>query len=308
MDNKILILIGLLFGLSGLIRLFELNRSNELIEPTEPTESNNNITTLKKIIQQISIPRQIESKGLKQVKKYVKNIMLDIGLEIYEQKFNQVIKNKTYKMSNIIGYNKKASKKYILLGAHIDSHKISNTEACIDSATCIGIILELAKNILQKNPSYPIMVAFFDGEESIDGIWHNDTTLFGSSYFVNNIDLNQIEKTYIFDLIGGDIKTNKIVGFNDLTNTFNDLSTLSKINKKIYGKDDQIFIDPKEYTKKQSPADDHYPFVKKNKWVLNLIPYKFPIQHHKPSDTFANVNWKYIEIFYNVLFIFLLEI
>jgi glutaminyl-peptide cyclotransferase len=262
------------------------------------------IINIKSHVKNISIPRQIESDGLNKVKSYVMNQIEAMGFNAIEQKFTYNVNSKDYKLSNIIGINKKASGPYILLGAHIDSHQFSNTEASIDSATSVGIILELANNLIKRNPFIPLMIVFFDGEEAIDGKWTENTSLIGSNYFVNNFNLNLITKAYIFDLIGGDIQKNKIAGFADMQYTFTDLSILSKINKKLYGVDEQIFMDPANFIAGNAPEDDHVPFVRKNTWVCNLIPYKFPDQYHKASDTYLNINWKYIEIFFHVLFEF----
>ncbi len=301
MNKNILFVLGAFLTTLFIVNTNTNTNTNKLIS-TKSTIANIQLLT-----KHISIPRQSESVGLKNVKNFVKKQMELLGLQVTEQKFNPIVSNKIYHMSNIIGINNKTTGPYILLGAHIDSHQVShvNTEATTDSATCVAIILELAKNILALHPKAPIAVVFFDGEEAINGVWTSETSLFGSKYFVNNFNLHLIDKVYIFDLIGGDIGKNKIAGFKDLPYTFNDLSTLAKINKKLFGPNEQIFQSPTEYQAKKSPEDDHQPFVKKNKWVLNLIPYVFPQQHHKPTDNYSNVNWKYVEIFYSVMFDFL---
>ena len=294
MDNKTILFLFILL----VINLIIFTKSIEHLESME-------IINIKSHTKNISIPRQIESDGLNKVKSYLINQIKNIGFNVIEQKFTHNINSKNYKLSNIIGINQKALGPYILLGAHVDSHQFSNTDASVDSASSIGIILELANNLIKFNPLIPLMIVFFDGEEAIDGEWTENTSLIGSNYFANNFNLNLIDKVYIFDLIGGHVNKNKIAGFADMQYTFTDLSILSKINKKLYGVDEQIFINPTDFIAGNAPEDDHVPFVRKNKWVCNLIPYKFPDQYHKPSDTYSNINWKYIEIFYHVLFEFL---
>jgi hypothetical protein len=174
-------------------------------------------------------------------------------MNVVEQHFIYTVNSQDYKLSNIIATNPLASGPYILLGAHVDSHYLSNIEGVIDSATSIGIILELVSNLIKLNPAIPLMIVFFDGEEAINGKWTENTTLIGSTYFTNNYNLNLISKAYIFDLIGGNIDKNKIAGFADMQYTFSDLSILSKINKKLYGMDEQIFIDPSEFIAGNAP-------------------------------------------------------
>jgi len=158
------------------------------------------------------------------------------------------------------------------------------------------------KNLIKENKNYPIMLVFFDGEEAIDGPWTSSNSLSGSSYFVNNYDTNLIDKVYIFDLIGGDFNQNKIAAFSNNKSTASDLIKLAKINEKFTEK---IFQHPNDYISDKAIQDDHVPFVNKNIYALNLIPYNFPNNHHTLNDNYENVNWKYVEIFYSVLFEFL---
>ena len=261
------------------------------------------ITNIMNFTKQISIYRPVESSNLRKVKDIVINEMKKY-IDVSEQSFDRTIRNKTYKFSNLIGVNIKAKPPYILLGAHIDSPQIENCESTIDACTSISIILELVKNLLKNNPNYPLMILFIDGEEALGGSWSNDNTLSGSRYFVNNYDLNLIDKTYIFDLIGGDININKISCFRNNIESKNDFDKLYNINLK-YNK--QIFVNPNEFISDIIITDDHTPFMEKNKYSVNLIPYKFPSSHHTLNDNYNNVNWEYVDIFYKVLYDFIYE-
>jgi glutaminyl-peptide cyclotransferase len=266
-------------------------------------ESTNEINYIKEFTKEISIYRPVGSKELSTVKNLVINEMSKIGLSVEIQSFTRVINNKTYSFSNLIGKNKNVyQSNYILLFAHIDSPQIEGCEASIDSATSIAIILELAKNLIKKNPNYPIMVLFVDGEEAIDGPWGNNNTLSGSKYFVKNYNLSEIKKAYLFDLIGGDCDKNPLSAFSNNPSSINDFKKLSEINKK-YKK--QIFLNPQNYISDKVIQDDHIPFVEKNVNLLHIIPYNFPFSHHSINDNYSNVNWNYIEIFYKVFYEFL---
>jgi hypothetical protein len=264
------------------------------------TDINSNY--IKTFTKEISIYRPIESQELDSVKNKVLIEMKKIGLSTQVQSFKRTINNKEYSFSNLIGVNPNANKKYILLGVHIDSPQIPGCESSTDAVTGISIALQLAKNLIKENSTYPIMLVFFDGEEAIDGPWNSENSLSGSSYFVNNYDTSLINKVYIFDLIGGDFEKNKISAFSNNPSTFNDLIELAKINEKFKK---QIFQSPTDYTSTKAIEDDHIPFVKKNIYSLNLIPYNFPTNHHTLNDNYENVNWEYVEIFYSVLFEFL---
>jgi hypothetical protein len=148
------------------------------------------------------------------------------------------------------------------------------------------------------------MILFIDGEEAIDGPWANENTLSGSKYFTNNFNLDLINKVYIFDLICGDIEKNKIEGFNNNPDTFDDMKKLANINS-FYK--DKIFIDPDIFISNKTITDDHAPFKEKGKYALNLIPYTFPNNHHTLEDNYKNVNWNYVTVFYNVLYNFMIN-
>lgn len=260
---------------------------------------------IKKFTKGISTYRPVGSTELATVKNEIMKQMKEIGLKTEVQTFKRIINNKEYSFSNLIGINPNAYQRFILLGVHVDSPQIPGCQSAIDAATGISIALQLAKNIMLEDPTYPVMLLFIDGEEAIDGDWNSSNSLSGSNYFVNNYDLTLIDKVYIFDLIGGDLKENKIAQFKNNPATSSDLETLSRLNEKY---EEQIFMNPADYVSDKDIQDDHVPFVEKQKYALNLIPYKFPKNHHTLNDTYENVNWKYVEIFYRVLFDFLKQI
>jgi len=265
-------------------------------------ETFTNINYIKNFTKEISIYRPVGSSELETVKNKVLAEMKNIGLSTKVQSFKKTINNKEYSFSNLIGVNPNANKKNILLGVHIDSPQNPKCECTTDAVTGISIALQLAKNLMLQDKNYPIMLVFFDGEEAIDGNWNSENSLSGSSYFVNNYDTNLIDKVYIFDLIGGDFNQNKIAAFSNNKSTVSDFMKLAKINENF---DQKIFHYPNDYTSDKVVQDDHVPFINKNIYALNLIPYNFPSNHHTLNDNYDNVNWKYVEIFYSVLFEFL---
>jgi len=256
---------------------------------------------IKDLTKQISIPRPIESENLNKVKQLVILKLKELNLITKEQKFNQIVRSKAYNFSNIIAYNQEASKKYILLAAHIDTCNIDNFEGAIDSASSIAIILELAKELLRINKNYPLMIVFFDGEEAINGTWANDNTLIGSRYFVNNFDISKIEQLYLLDLIGGSIE-NKFYAYKNNLISNDQIKKLADISTKYKY---QLFVYPFINIKENEVQDDHIPFKEKGIKYLHLIPTPFPQQHHQNVDTYDNLNWEYIDIFTNTLFEYL---
>jgi hypothetical protein len=291
----IVVLIMILFYLNITTESFTINNSLDL-------------DNIKRITKEISINRPVGSINLLNVKKFVINELNKLGLDVEEQKFTKNIKGKNYDFSNIIAKNKNVDDNYIILGCHIDGPQIDIMEAATDAASCIGLIIEISKKLL-INKTYPLMIVFFDGEEAIDGEWNSDNTLSGSTYFVNNFNKN-IKFLMIFDLIGGDINKNKIYNFriNDFNNIY--MKQLSDINNsKNYKYPKQIFINPDNEISDSGVINDYTPFINKypNLAGLNLIPSKFPDNHHTINDNYNNLNWEYIEIFSNVVYDFLIS-
>ena len=270
--------------------------------------NNNNLLDLnyiKDITKSISIYRPVQSQNLNKVKKYVINELIKInGLEIEEQSFKRNINGKYYNFSNIIAKNnnKDVDKDFILLSAHIDAPLIENIEASIDSATSIGLIIEITNKILKVYPKFPLLLVFYDGEEAVDGSWNSKNTLSGSKYFVDNLKF-KIERAFILDLIGGNFD-NKIKYFNNNPSSLEINKELNIINKKY---DNEIFICPLIETSLKYIEDDQLPFALSNIPYIHLIPDIFPINHHTINDNFNNVNWGYVNIFGKVLFEYLIN-
>lgn len=271
-----------------LLFIFFINTNETFFENTDI-----DLTNIKKITKIISINRPIESENLKNVKKYVIDKLNMLNLSVEEQTFTK----NNHNFSNIIGINKNENKKYILLSAHIDSIK-DDIEGTIDSATSIAIILEITKKLLIENPNFPLLIVFFDGEEAVDGPWSKDNTLFGSRYFVENNNYN-IETAYILDLIGGDINKNKIAAFSNNLNSYKHIKDLYEINKSF---NINIIENPDNYTSPNIIEDDHIPFKEQKINYIHLIPYDFPSSHHTKNDNYNNVNWKYVDLFSNILY------
>ncbi len=272
----------------------------ELIEPFFELPIDN----IKDFTKEICVYRPVGSIELEKVKTKIHNKLFNLKMDTQTQSFSKKIRDTVYNFSNIIATNPFSKGPYIVLGVHIDSPVVEGCESAIDAATGIAIILEIAKNILKEKPNFPLMLLFIDGEEALGGSWSTDNTLTGSRYFVENYNLDLLEKVYIIDLIGGDFE-NKISAFYNKKYSFPEMEKLYQINKKY---DKQIFQSPDKYISYSNITDDHVPFFEKGKWVMNLIPDKFPNTHHTIKDNYQNVNWDYVDIFYKIFYEYLINL
>ena len=255
---------------------------------------------IKKITKELSIHRPNGSDNLKHVQMLIATYMSRINLHVEFQSFKKKINSKTFFFTNLIGFNPNSKGKCILLGAHTDSVYLEGCESAIDAATSIAIILKLTEKILLKNPKANLILFFPDGEEYLGGKRTHNNTLSGSTYFVNHFNLNLISSVYIFDLIGGSFD-NKITLTIDNLNKFDDFYKLYLLNQK-YPK--QIFTNP-NIVSSIIRKTDQLPFLKKKVDSLAIIPNVLGITHHTIHDSFDNVNWEYISIFYKIMLEFL---
>jgi len=171
--------------------------------------------------------------------------------------------------------------------------------AATDAITAVGVIIELARQLLSQTPDFNLMVVFFDGEEAIDGKWSNETILSGSTHFVKTLK-HLPSQVYVFDLIGGSTQ-DPFLAFSNRPRSFPTMKDLAKINRAIYP-NTQLFIDPDEKTSDQEVEHDATPFAKQSIPVIDLIPSNFPKNHHTEKDTYENVDWTFVEIFANVVY------
>jgi hypothetical protein len=269
-----------------------------------------NIDSIKEFTKLNSLYRPVPSNNLEKVKINAIELLNKIPNFIArKQYFTRKIHNKEYSFSNIIANSKNFNKNnpYIILSAHIDGpvNQIG-CPASIDAITSVGIIIELAKQIMTTFTNYNLQIVFFDGEEAIDGLWNEDNTLSGSKFFVKNLD-SLPSQVFVFDLIGGDIIKNKLYAYSLNPKSHELMSKLAWTNNDLYSENNRIFVDPNSTISYAIIKDDSLPFYNANIPVIDLIPPIFPSTHHSIEDNYENVNWKYIEIFINVIYDYLVK-
>jgi hypothetical protein len=78
------------------------------------------------------------------------------------------------------------------------------------------------------------------------------------------------------------------------------MKLLEQINEKYK---DKLFVFSKK--SRQTIMNDYTPFYEKGLYGANLIPATFPASHHTLNDSYNNINWKYIDVFYKIFLEFL---
>jgi glutaminyl-peptide cyclotransferase len=139
-------------------------------------------------------PRVPGSKAHELCGKYLEEKLKSYGLDVIVQKdVVTTYDDKKYTMSNYIGqYNLKNSKR-ILLSGHWDTRPFADQDSlnptkpfdgADDGASCVAVLLEIARQLFISKPNIGVDIVFFDMEDYGDQSRNNaDTWCLGSQYW-----------------------------------------------------------------------------------------------------------------------------
>ncbi len=146
-------------------------------------------------------------------KKWIINKFTSFGAQVSEQKFDGVdgFKNKSTGYNIIARYNVAATKR-IVLSSHWDSRRFSDQDAkdkknpvlgADDGASGVGTLLEVARNIQQKNPNIGVDFVLFDLEDQ-GAAQTEEGWCLGSQYWAKNLHfpVNQAAFGILLDMSG----------------------------------------------------------------------------------------------------------
>ncbi len=121
---------------------------------------------------------------------YLKFDLVDNDVSLFNDTYNSIIES--VDGNNVMGISYGTSMDTILIGAHRDI--ASGIEGAEDNASGTGLMMQLAKEVSEKNHYYTYMFVSFDGEEAQEK---------GSDYFVKNFkDIDLIKMAIILDQVG----------------------------------------------------------------------------------------------------------
>ncbi len=130
-------------------------------------------------------PRPVESEALARTRGYIIEQLRAAGLEAREQAFTARTPLGPKRMVNVQGILPGRRDAAIALGAHYESKLYLNKRfvGANDSASAVGVLLELARALASGPPEFTLWFLFFDGEEALL-TWNADDSLYGSRRFV----------------------------------------------------------------------------------------------------------------------------
>lgn len=225
------------------------------------------------------------------VASYIESELRTLGLEVHDHAFTAVTPQGRLSMRNLWGIIPGKRREILLLGSHYDSKYFEEFSfvGANDGGSSSALLLELARLLVERNPTdYSLWLVFFDGEEALEE-WTNLDSLYGSREFVRLLkrrdQLSSVSAMILLDLVGG----SELVLRRESHSTpwLADL-IWSRARKLGHG---DLF----RYQRTIAVEDDHVPFLQAGVPAANLVGLNY--RHwHTPQDTLDKLSARNLEI------------
>ena len=237
-------------------------------------------------------PHPPGSEAQRKAGEYIAGQLEALGLEVDTHTFRPVTPRGRLRMTNIRGILPGRDERVLILASHYDSKFYDAFEfvGANDGASTSGLVLELARVLVQDNPAgLTLWFVFFDGEEAV-GEWSSADSLYGSREFVkrekNRGNLRKVGAMILLDLVGG----------KDLRILQEGYST-PWLNKIIWNQasrlgHERIF---RSSGRGSHIEDDHIPFLRAGIPAVDLIDLSYA-HWHKPTDTLDKLSGPNLEV------------
>ena len=236
-------------------------------------------------------PHPPGSEAQRKAGEYIAGQLEALGLQVDTHTFHPVTPRGRLRMTNIRGILPGRDERVLILASHYDSKFYDTFEfvGANDGASTSGLVLELARVLVQENPTgLTLWFVFFDGEEAV-GEWTSADSLYGSREFVkreqNRGNLRKVGAMILLDLVGG----------KDLR-IFQEGNSTPWLNRIIWDQASRLghtrIFRP---TGRTSVDDDHIPFLRAGVPAVDLIDLSYA-HWHKPSDTLDKLSGPNLEV------------
>ena len=210
-------------------------------------------------------PRDLGSRGWKNGLEYIAGQLRDMGLDPVRDRWTDPVEKLNFE--NISVTLPGESRDRIVIGAHHDTKRTYGHDepdrnfsfvGANDSGSGVGLLLELARVLKDRNNRATIQLVFLDGEESLDWDWNEGVrAMFGSRHFVSQNkeglvkgETSRIKAFILLDMVGAaDLQ------IDEETNSTAELRSIVKAAARACGHQDYFF----KYS--QAVKDDHLPFL-----------------------------------------------
>lgn len=215
-------------------------------------------------------PRQSGTKGAQKAARYLKERLVEMGVETIVDEFSDPTPAGEATFRNVIGIISGRNEGVIILASHYDTKSGISDDfiGANDSGSSTGLLLETAR-LLRRAPAVrqDILIAFLDGEECVISYGKEDG-LHGSRHFAKTLTRNEradnVRAVIVLDMIGD----------RDLNVTIPRNSSAKLVS--------MVFDSAREEGKRLKFSlttagilDDHVPFLRAGMPAIVLIDFEF---------------------------------
>jgi len=245
--------------------------------------------------------------GHDQAEEYLIGKLRDTARTAFKQEFQASTSfGGPYDFANLIGlYGPAAGGKRLMLCAHWDTRPVADEDpdparrdqailGASDGASGVAVLLEMAQAFAETPPKIPVIIAFWDAEDS--GKSGEPPPyygfLLGSDYFVKHMPAEATpDEVILLDIVGGDSLPNPRVGTRPGGNDVFDLPVERNSQASAPGLVDEVYsaagrLGNSAFKRRSgySVIDDHMPFIGAGIPALDIIEFDYP-EWHTTDDT-----------------------
>ncbi|KAH8415670.1 hypothetical protein KR222_008131, partial [Zaprionus bogoriensis] len=248
----------------------------------------------------ILLPRWLGSFGHIEVAKFLAE-----ELEFHKFIVKNDLESDSLSLTNVIGIMNPSASKFIMLTCHYDTKFMMELEEFVgatDGGVSCAILLAIARNLnrllvdqFNTRSDLGLVLAFFDGHESMEGITDDTYPLLGSNEFVNKKIIHpdklvSLAVVITLNLIGSPdhIYMSKYEATYKLHETLADIEQKLRLEGQLSGTH-QLFYKLKDhYTDSE---DDHIPFLEAGVRVMHIVPHTYPEVWRRLEDDIKHLHW-----------------
>lgn len=253
-------------------------------------------------------PRAPGSQGHEDCRAWLVQQLTALAEQVVTQDFNsRTPLGGPYDFQNILGvFGTGKPGTPLLLGAHWDTRPIADEDpnpanvgtpllGANDGASGVAVLLELARLMKQRAPSRPVIVAFFDAEDSgISGssAFPHQGFCIGSEYLASHwpASLAQPGEMILLDLVGTDARNNPrlqksgAIGGPEFKLEGNSLRSNPALVNTIWTAAERLGHRAFRRVNGPNITDDHIPFINRGIPAVDIIHFA-PAEWHTVDDT-----------------------